>query len=199
MEAGRMKTFLSARSRSYWSAPRAVLYGLLALLTAACTIVPVTEQTPVQDKIREIDQLFSWVTPEMPGCAVAVAQNGEVVVNRAYGLANLERKVPISTSTMFDVGSVQKQFVAAAILLLVEDGQLSLADDIRTYFPELPDYGHTITIEHLLTHTSGLRDWTALLQLSSESEDALTMILRQRASTSHRARNGRIRTAAMCC
>ncbi len=175
-----MKTFFSARSRSYWGAPRAVLYGLLALLTVACSVVPVTEQAPTQDKTSEIDQLFSWATSETPGCAVAVSQKGEVVVNRAYGLANLERAVPISPSTMFDIGSVQKQFVAAAILLLVEDGHLSLAGDIRQYFPELPDYGHTITVDHLLTHTSGLRDWTALLQLSSESEDALTMILRQR-------------------
>jgi CubicO group peptidase (beta-lactamase class C family) len=163
-----------------WGAPRAVLYGLLALLTVACTVVPVTEQVPAQDKFSEIDQLFSWATSETPGCAVAVSQNGEVVVNRAYGIANLERKVPISPSTMFDVGSVQKQFVAAAILLLVEDGHLSLSDDIREYFPELPDYGHAITVDHLLTHTSGLRDWTALLQLSSESEDALTLIFRQR-------------------
>ena len=175
-----MKVFFSATLHSCRRASHALLYGLLILLTAACVAVPVTGPVPAQGKISDIDQLFNWVTPEMPGCAVAVAQNGEVVVNRAYGLANLEHALPITPNTVFDIGSVQKQFVAAAILILVEDGQLTLSDDIRTYFPELPDYGHTITIDHLLTHTSGIRDWTALIQLSHEREDALTMILRQR-------------------
>jgi len=133
-----------------------------------------------QDKTEEIDELFAWVTPEAPGCAVAVSQNGEGVVNRAYGLANLETEAPIGPSTMFDIGSVQKQFVAAAVLLLVEEGHLALSDDIREHIPELPDYGHEITLDHLLTHTSGVRDWVSLSNFSSEEEDALTMILRQR-------------------
>lgn len=181
-----MKICLSARLRSYKAIVHVILYGLLALFTVACAALPIpapalsSVPSPAQDKTSEIDQLFSWATPETPGCAVAVSQHGEMVVNRAYGLANLERSVPIDPSTMFDVGSVQKQFVAAAILLLVEDGRIALTDDIRDYFPELPDYGHTITVDHLLTHTSGLRDWPALFQLSSESEDALTLIQRQR-------------------
>jgi CubicO group peptidase (beta-lactamase class C family) len=109
-----------------------------------------------------------------------VAQAGEVVVNRQYGLANLEEEAPITANTMFDIGSTQKQFIAAAVLLLVEDERLALADDVHAYIPELPDYGHTITVDHLLTHTSGLRDWTAIPQLMGEREDALTLILRQR-------------------
>ena len=133
-----------------------------------------------QDVTGEVDAIFGWVTQATPGCAVAVSHRGEVVVNRAYGLANLASEVPITQSTKFDIGSLQKQFIAAAVLLLVEEGVISLADDIRAYVPELPDYGHTITIDHLLTHTSGLRDWNALLGLSRDSEDALTMILRQR-------------------
>ena len=139
-----MKTVFSTRWRLCWGGPRAVLYGLIALLTAACAVTPVQAPAPApaQDVAGDIDQFFSWATPQTPGCAVAVAQNGEVVVNRAYGLANLEQEAPITTSTLFDIGSTQKQFIAAAILLLVEEGRLSLADDIRVYIPELPDYGH---------------------------------------------------------
>lgn len=134
-----------------------------------------------QDTAAELDEIFSWVTPTEPGCVVGVAHHGKVVAIRAYGLADLERNVPLIPETLFDIGSLQKQFVAAAVLLLVSDGRVSLTDDIRTYFPELPDYGQIITVDHLLTHTSGLRDWVPLLKLSSEeNDDALTAILRQR-------------------
>ena len=134
----------------------------------------------VQDTTGEIDKIFSSVKPTEPGCSVAASQNGKQVVNRAYGVADLERNVAISTETVFDAGSVRKQFVAAAILLLVEEGKLSLADDVRKHIPQLPDYGHKITINHLLTHTSGIRDWQPLLNLAGGDPDAMTMILRQR-------------------
>ena len=137
-------------------------------------------QEPPTPKVSEIDKIFSWATPQSPGCAIAVSLRGELVVNRAYGSADLERHVPITPDTIFDSGSLTKQFIAAAVLLLVEDGKLSLSDDIRNYVPELPDYGHTITIDHLLTHTSGIRDWTGILPLTGGNEDALTLILRQR-------------------
>ena len=133
-----------------------------------------------QDKTSEIDKIFSWATPATPGCAVAVSQHGKLVVNRAYGLADLERDVAISPSTIFDAGSLRKQFVAAAVLLLVEEGRLSLSDDVRKHVPELPDYGHKITLDHLLTHTSGLRDWTGILPLAGGNANVLTLILRQR-------------------
>lgn len=133
-----------------------------------------------QDKTSEIDKIFSWATSATPGCAVAVSQNGKVVANRAYGSADLERDVPISPDTVFDAGSLTKQFVAAAVLLLVEDGKLSLSDDIRKHIPQLPDYGHKVTIDHLLTHTGGIRDWTGILPLTAGNEDALALTLRQR-------------------
>jgi CubicO group peptidase (beta-lactamase class C family) len=133
-----------------------------------------------QDKTSEVDKIFSWATPATPGCAVAVSQHGKLVVNRAYGSADLERDVPISPGTIFDAGSLTKQFVAAAVLLLVEEGRLSLSEDVRKYIPELPDTGHKITLDHLLTHTSGIRDWTGILPLTAGNEDALTLILRQR-------------------
>lgn len=133
-----------------------------------------------QDKINEIDKIFSGITPTAPGCVCAVSQNGKIVLNRAYGLADLERNVPLTTNTIFDAGSVVKQFVAASVLLLVEEGRLSLSENIRKYIPELPDPGHKITLDHLLTHTSGVRDWTGIRPLTEGDPDALMMTLRQR-------------------
>ena len=91
-----------------------------------------------QDKTSEIDKIFNWATPATPGCAVAVSLNGKLVVNRAYGSADLERDVPISPSTIFDAGSLTKQFVAAAVLLLVEDGKLSLPTTSASTFRNCP-------------------------------------------------------------
>jgi len=133
-----------------------------------------------QDRTSEIDKIFSWVTPGMPGCAVAASQHGKLIVNRAYGLADLERDVPITPATRFDAASIRKQFIAAAVLLLVEEGRLSLSDDVRKFIPELQDYRHTVTLDHLLTHTSGVRDWVPLRNWASGSSDVMTMILRQR-------------------
>ena len=121
----------------------------------------------------EVDRIFSFATAETPGCAVGVSQRGKVVVNRAYGLANVERRVPLSQRSLFDIGSTQKQFTAAAVLLLVEDGRLALSDDIRKHIPELPDYGHKVTVDHLLTHTSGVRDWTGMLPMAEEGTDVM--------------------------
>ncbi|HEX7706869.1 MAG TPA: serine hydrolase domain-containing protein [Thermoanaerobaculia bacterium] len=132
------------------------------------------------DKAAGIDPIFSWATSDSPGCTVAVSHEGKLVARRAYGAADLERTVPLNPDSVFDIGSLQKQFVAAAVLLLVDDGRLALSDDVRKYMPELPDYGHTITVDHLLTHTSGLRDWTGLLMFTEGSVEALSMILRQR-------------------
>lgn len=145
-------------------------------------VIALLGDTPAQaqDRTSEIDKIFSWVTPGMPGCSVAVSEQGKLVVNRAYGLADLERDVPLSPSSVFDAASIRKQFVAASVFLLVEEGRLSLSDDVHKFIPELPDYGHTITLDHLLTHTSGLRDWIPLRNLANGSYDAMTMILRQR-------------------
>lgn len=133
-----------------------------------------------QDKTAEIDKIFSWATPDAPGCVCAVSQNGKIVVNRAYGSADLERDVLLKPESVFDAGSLTKQFVAAAALLLVEEGKLSLTEDIRKYIPELPDYGRKITLDHLLTHTSGIRDWTGMLPIAAGSPAVLDLILRQR-------------------
>ena len=153
---------------------------LKAVLPLAVTLLIATPAVG-QDKSSAIDDIFKFATQETPGCAVGVSQNGKLVVSRSYGLANVESRVPLSQSSLFDIGSTQKQFTAASILLLAEDGRLSLSDDVRKYLPELPDYGHKVTIDHLLTHTAGIRDWTALLPLAPGGTRALELILRQRA------------------
>lgn len=151
---------------------------LAALLAAAPAVA--RSSASVQDRTAEVDKIFSWVKPGMPGCLAAASQDGTLVVNRAYGLADLERDVPLTTESLLDAGSIRKQFVAAAILLLVEEGKLSLSDDVRKHIPELHDFGHTITIDHLLTHTSGIRDWVPLLNWAGGDPDVMSLILRQR-------------------
>jgi CubicO group peptidase (beta-lactamase class C family) len=107
-----------------------------------------------------VDSIFArWNSHETPGCAVGVAKAGATVLSKAYGMADLERGVPATTATIYEAGSVSKQFTATGVILLALDRKLSLSDDIRKYVPEIPDYGQTITIRHLLNHTSGLRDW----------------------------------------
>jgi CubicO group peptidase (beta-lactamase class C family) len=133
-----------------------------------------------QDVAGEVDRMLSWATQSSPGCGVGVSQHGRVLVDRVYGMADLERGVALTPETAFDVGSVTKQFVAASILLLVNEGRMSLSDDVRKHIPELPDYGHTVTIDHLLTHTSGMRDWVWLSQVTGARETALTLVTRQR-------------------
>ena len=94
-----------------------------------------------------------------PGCAVGIEQGSQPALIRAFGSADLEHRIPITAATVFEAGSVSKQFTAAATLLLVSQGKLALTDDVRKYLAELPDYGTPITIDQLLNHTSGLRDW----------------------------------------
>src|SRR3712207_5175530 len=153
---------------------------MFRLVSLAVAALLVGAPAYAQDKAGEVDKIFSFATAETPGCAAGVSQNGKVVVNRAYGLANVERKLPLTQSSLFDIGSTQKQFPAAAVLLLAEEGRLSLSDDIRKHLPELPDYGHKVTVDHLLTHTGGIRDWTGMLPMAPEGTDVLTLIQRQR-------------------
>lgn len=122
--------------------------------------------TPLPDSIaRRIDSIFApYDHSDVPGCAVGVYQHGAIAFEKGYGSANLEYAIPISPTTPFIMGSVSKQFTAAAIALLADEGRLSLDDDVRKYVPELPDYGQRITIDELVHHTSGLRDFWALVE-----------------------------------
>ena len=146
-------------------------------------------QAPAPDRAAQVDRLFgAYAGLESPGCAVSASQDGKVLVERAYGSADLEHDVPISVATPFEAGSVSKQFTAAAILLLVQDGKVKLTDDVRRYLPELPDYGRPITIDQLLSHTSGLRDWGDLAfwqgwprtTRAFTQDDVIDLIRRQR-------------------
>lgn len=137
-----------------------------------------------------IDAPFAeWASRTTPGCVVGAMQEGRELFVRAYGMADLEHDVPNTPQTVFEAGSVSKQFTAAAILLLVQDGRLALSDDVHKYLPELPDYGVKITIDHLLTHTSGLRDWGGVASLAGlgrhsrifREADVLDIVQRQRA------------------
>lgn len=106
-----------------------------------------------------VDAVFAKWTHETPGCAVGVSADGGQVLRKAYGMADLEHAAPNTPDTIFEAGSVSKQFTATAVLLLARDGKLSLDDPVRKYVPEVPDYGLPLTVRHMLTHTSGLRDW----------------------------------------
>jgi CubicO group peptidase (beta-lactamase class C family) len=146
-------------------------------------------QTPAAATMSgQIDAVFGkYISARTPGCVVSIVQNGSVLYARTYGLANLEWALPNTLDTVFDIGSVSKQFTAFAILLLAQDGRISLDDDIRKYLPEIPNYGKVIRIHHLLNHTSGLRNYTDLFDLAGVPEinlttdqDALDLVVRQK-------------------
>ncbi len=129
---------------------------VLCLLPAAFA----QKLTAPPDARARIDAVFAQFDhPNTPGCAVGALIDGNTVASLAYGMADLEHDVPLRPDSIFEPGSITKQFTAAAVLLLAEQGKLSLDDPARKYLPELPDYGTPLTIRHLLNHTSGLRDW----------------------------------------
>jgi CubicO group peptidase (beta-lactamase class C family) len=131
--------------------------------------------------------LAQWDKTDMPGCAVGAVQDGRMVYKRAFGMANLDYDVPNTTSTLFNLASVSKPFTAMSIALLAQQGKLSLDDDIRKYLPELPKYDHTITIRHLIHHTSGIREYQALVLFGGlgidnvySDKEILNMLARQK-------------------
>ena len=120
-----------------------------------------------EDIVPKVDAIFAaHAKNDAPGCAVAVARSGQTLLERAYGMANLEYDVPLTPNTIFEAGSVTKQFTSAAILLLEEDGKLSLDDKAIKYIPELDASAASVTIRQLLNHTSGLRDWGTVVDIA---------------------------------
>lgn len=111
---------------------------------------------------RDISAVFSDLTPNQPGCAALVVDHGKTVFQQGYGLADLERKIPITPTTNFRLASVTKQFTATAIMLLVKDGKLTYDTQLGEIFPDFPAYGRAITVRNLLNHTSGLPDYEDL-------------------------------------
>jgi CubicO group peptidase (beta-lactamase class C family) len=137
---------------------KALLVAAIVVLTQAS--MPAQQGSAVAPApASAVDDIFSKWTSSTPGCAVGVSVGGKPVLMKAYGMADLERDVRNTPDTIFEAGSVSKQFTAMAVQLLAGEGKLSLDDPVRKYIPELPDYGKPLTIRHMLSHTSGLRDW----------------------------------------
>ena len=149
-------------ARAGWLAVRltvlAVVAGALLAMAPTTSYAAGADQESLQAKSQQVDALFASVLgKEAPGAAVVVIQNGRILHKQAYGLANLELGVPNTPQTKFRLASVTKQFTAAAILQLQEAGALSLDDPVAKSFPDIPQ-GDKMTLRHLLTHTSGIRD-----------------------------------------
>ena len=144
---------------------------LIVILAAIPAIASGQNPSPAK-----IDTIFSrFDHRDSPGCIVGVSRAGKVVFEKGYGMADLERDVPITPTSIFHVASISKQFTAMAILLLEQQGKLSIEDDVRKYIPELPDYGKRITLRHLLQHTSCIRDqWTLLRMAGWRGDDLIT-------------------------
>ena len=128
------------------------------------------------DPSGKVDQLFAvYDHQDSPGAAIGVVKDGELILKKGFGSANLEYDIPIGPSTVFHMASVSKQFTAFSIALLADRGKLSVTDDIRKYIPEVPDFGHPISLEQLIHHTSGMRDqWNLLAMAGWRLDDVIT-------------------------
>ncbi len=152
--------------------PRLAALVVCLALTGACA-TPDDPHAGVETGADNaaIDAVFaSWEQPGSAGCAIAVAQNGDLIYSRGYGYANLDYDIPITPQTVFDVGSVTKQFTAAALSMLALEGKLSLDDTIQTWLSEIPEYDWPITLRHMLHHTSGLRNYLNLFPLAGRGD-----------------------------
>lgn len=157
------------------------------LLLLFLSVYVISNAQTWQDTVAMIEKIFERYKSANPGCQVAISRNGQVIFSRAWGMADMEHNVPLTTESIIEAGSVSKQFTAAAILLLEQRAKLSLNDDVRKYIPELPDYGMPITLRQMMQHTSGLKDWGSVMALAGwprstktyNNDDALYVISRQ--------------------
>src|SRR5215471_9515361 len=161
-----------------------------AILLAFFLTVPFRASEPSTSiEEQRVNQIFAvYDKAGSPGCAIGVIRNGNFVYRKGYGMGSLELGVPLSSQSVFYMGSVSKQFTAASVVLAAEQGFLSLDDDIHKYIPEIPDYGHPITLRQMLHHTSGFRDVLGLLAISGRNfedihprEEMIDLVARQKA------------------
>jgi len=147
--------------------------ALPALLLAAAFFLSLVSPLSADETTDKVDKIFAaWDKTTTPGATLAVVRDGRIIYKRGYGMAKLEDGIVMTPDRIFDIGSCSKQFTATCIVLLIRDGKVGLDDNVRKYIPELPDYGTPITVRHLLHHTSGLRDYNALLELAGFRGDS---------------------------
>lgn len=147
----------------------AILFVSLSLLQATCAMAA----TPLEQSLDAA--LAPMFKPNWPGATVIVTRDGKPVFRKAYGLANVAENTPMQPDMQFRMGSITKQFTAVGILMLAEQGKLSVKDDVRKYLPDFPDKGSRITIEHLLQHTSGIPNYTALKGFRELPDEGVTL------------------------
>lgn len=137
--------------------------SMIRTCTGLCLSLLLLAQYAAADELSDVRAFLDGTFPDdRPGASVLVARGGEIIHRSAHGLANVELGVPITVDTVFRIGSITKQFTAGAIMLLEQRGQLSVEDPIDKFLPDYPTNGHVITVEHLLTHTSGIRSYTGM-------------------------------------
>lgn len=155
------------------------LLKTVSILLLMLTMLPVTTAiaSGKVDLAEQIDPFFEeFNKPDSPGISVAVIKDGHLIFSKGYGSAQLEYKVPVSTTTTFHVASVSKQFTAMAIMLLEKDGKLSLDEEVQKYLPWVPRFDHPVTVRQLVNHTSGIRDqWELLYMAGWRLDDVITM------------------------
>ena len=143
--------------------------ALFAVIAAAASAG--AQSAPADSTSRWVDSIFApYASNRAPGCAVGVTRDGALAFAKGYGMADLEHDTPITPDTRFYIASISKQFTAMSIVLLAQEHRLSLDDSIQKWVPEVPSFGATITLRHLLHHTSGLRDYFTLLAVSGLAE-----------------------------
>ena len=145
-------------------------------LPLAAVLLLLGPASRADERTDKVDALFAQCDkPDSPGSAIGIIKDGKLIYARGYGSANLDYNIPLSTNSVFHIASTSKQFTAACIALLAQEGKLSLDDDVRKYIPELTKYDHTITIRHLIHHTGGLREFFSVMKMAGwDVEDAVT-------------------------
>jgi D-alanyl-D-alanine carboxypeptidase len=149
---------------------------IVALGKSDGVVLDAHEARTTDTRAQEIDaMLLKYFRLEEPGAVVIVSQYGAILFRKAYGLASIKTKLPLQPELTLRVGSITKQFTASAIMLLAEQGKLSVSDEIGKYFPTYPEHGRHVTIEHLLTHTSGIRNYTVMPQFGARMANDVTV------------------------
>ncbi|MEP7322062.1 MAG: serine hydrolase domain-containing protein [Saprospiraceae bacterium] len=160
----------------------------LFFLLVLCFIKHAGTSQSWQDTVMLIEKAFERYKQTNPGAQLAISRNGNIIFSNAWGMADLEHHVSLTKESVIEAGSVSKQFTAAAMLLLEQQGKLSMGDDVRKYIPELRNYGTVITLRHMMQHTSGIKDWGSIAGIAGwprttktySNDDALLIISRQK-------------------